>query len=85
MHHITYNRLVYLVWVQETRQVQLQQQVDCPRSCLWLLNLCVTHPCESVMDSACSLLRSSAQAAFTTAVMVCVLDKLFLLLVIICC
>lgn len=41
--------------------------------------------CESVMGNACSTLRSSAHAAFTTVVMVCVLDKLFLLLVIICC
>lgn len=42
---------------------------------------CATH----VMDRTCSALRPSAHAGFTTVLMVFVLDKLFLLLVFICC
>lgn len=44
---------------------------------------CVTRV--HVMASACPALRPSAHASFTTVVMVFVLDKLFSLLVFICC
>lgn len=46
---------------------------------------CATHVREDMMARACLVLRSSAHASFTTALMVFVLDKLFLLLVFICC
>lgn len=46
---------------------------------------CATHVREDVPACACFALRPSAHANFTTAVMVFVLHKLFLLLVFICC
>lgn len=46
---------------------------------------CASRVREDELATACSALRPSAHVAFTTALMVFVLDKLFSLLVFICC